>query len=130
MPKTYAVFQVPVVFDHIAWPNLTHGTDEPGFVLLCRLLEEGHAWVKLSGVFRLCKAPHEAADAFVAALAAANSERCLWGSDWPHLMLGEAQTPDSGILFDCFLRAVGTDDRRNRILVDNPAALYGFTDRI
>lgn len=120
---------VPVVFDHIAWPNLTHGADAAGFTLLRHLLAEGHAWVKLSGVFRLCQAPYEATDSFVAALADANPERCLWGSDWPHLMLGEAKTPDSGMLFDCFLRAVSTDERRNRILVDNPATLYGFSDR-
>lgn len=117
---------VPVVFDHIAWPDLGAGVDEPGFVLLQQLLQEGHAWVKLSGTFRLCDAPYEDADAAVAALAEANPERCLWGSDWPHLMLGTAKTPDSGILFDAFLRAVTTDERRNRILVHNPAALYGF----
>jgi len=118
---------VPVVFDHIAWPDLGAGVEEPGFVLLQQLLQEGHAWVKLSGTFRLCEAPYEDADAAIAALAEANPERCLWGSDWPHLMLGSAKTPDSGILFNALLRAVTTDERRNRILVDNPAALYGFT---
>lgn len=117
---------VPVVFDHIAWPDLSKGVDEPGFALLRRLLAEGHAWVKLSGVFRLCSAPYEQADAAVAALAEANPERCLWGSDWPHLMLGDAVTPDSGALFEALLRAVPGDAQRERILVGNPAALYGF----
>ena len=62
----------------------------------------------------------------MAALAEANPERCLWGSDWPHLMLGTAKTPDSGLLFEAFQRAVSGDALRNRILVDNPASLYGF----
>ncbi len=119
-----AALPVPVVFDHIGWPDLGAGPDEPGFRALCRLVAGGHAWVKLSGVYRLCGAPYDAADAHVAALAAANPERCLWGSDWPHIMLADAATPDSGVLLDAFARAVPDAATRRRILVDNPAALY------
>lgn len=116
----------PVVFDHIGWPDLAAGTDEPGFRELCRLVGEGHAHVKLTGVYRLCDAPYDAADAHVAALVSANPERCLWGTDWPHIMLADAKTPDSGVLADALARAVPRDATRRRILVDNPAALYRF----
>ena len=75
---------------------------------------------------RFSRAPFDACDAAVDALVAANPERCLWGSDWPHLMLGPASRPDTPALFDALLRAVPRDGARNRILVDNPAALFGF----
>lgn len=117
---------IPVVFDHVAWPDLAAGTDEPGFRMLVELVSDGVAWVKLSGVYRLCGAPYEAADAAVAALVAANAERCLWGSDWPYLMLADAASPDAGALLDAFGRAVPSEADRKTVLVDAPAALYGF----
>lgn len=117
---------VPVVFDHVGWPDVAAGTDEPGFRRLCALLADGRAWVKLSGLYRLSDAPYEATDALVAALVSANPERCLWGSDWPHLMLADAKMPDAGGLLNALLRVVTDDETRRRILVDNPARLYGF----
>jgi predicted TIM-barrel fold metal-dependent hydrolase len=121
-----AALPCPVVFDHLGWPDLSAGVAEPGFQALCGALAEGQAWVKLSGVYRLCDAPYAAADAFVAALVAANPERCLWGSDWPHIMLAEAQRPDSGALLNAFLRAVPDGGAQRQILVENPARLYGI----
>lgn len=117
---------VDVVFDHIGWPDVAAGPDEPGFQRLLALLAGGRAWVKLSGLYRLAGAPYEATDALVAALVAANPERCLWGSDWPHLMLADAQMPDAGVLLNALLRVVTDAATRKRILVDNPAQLYGF----
>lgn len=117
---------VDVVFDHIGWPDLAAGPGEPGFDLLCQLLAEGACWVKLSGLYRLCDAPYDRADAAVEALVKANPERCLWGSDWPHLMLADATMPDAGELLDAFYRAVPATHDQQRILVDNPARLYGF----
>jgi predicted TIM-barrel fold metal-dependent hydrolase len=117
---------VPVVFDHLAWTDIGAGIAEPGFQALLRLLGEGRAWVKLSGVYRLCVPPWEAADGHVAALLAANPERCLWGTDWPHLMLGDAAQPDAGALLDAFHRVATDAESRRRVLVKNPARLYGF----
>jgi len=117
---------VSVVFDHIGWPDLAAGVDEPGFEMLRRLLDEGKCWIKLSGIYRLCGAPYEASDAAVAALVDANPERCLWGSDWPHIMLADAAMPDAGELLDALHRVVTDTETRQRILVDNPAGLYGF----
>ncbi|SFP50905.1 amidohydrolase family protein [Tranquillimonas alkanivorans] len=117
---------VPVVFDHMGWPDLAAGPDEPGFAALRRLLEDGRAWVKLSGVYRFCADPYDQADEMIAALVAANPERCLWGSDWPHILLDGLPMPDAGHLLDAFYRAVPRAEDRQRILVDNPAKLYGF----
>lgn len=117
---------VPVVFDHVGWPDLSLGPNDPGFQALCRMVGEGQAYVKLSGLYRVCDAPYTAADAHVQALVTANPERCLWGSDWPHLMLANAKMPDAGVLLNAFLRAVPDDGVRTQILARNPETLYGF----
>ena len=117
---------VPVVFDHLGWPDLAAGVSERGLNELCRLLGDGKAWIKLSGAYRLCGAPYDKASEVTAALAQANPEHCVWGSDWPHIMLADAKMPDAGILLNALMEAVSAADARQRILVDNPAKLYGF----
>lgn len=117
---------VPVVFDHIGWPDIAAGASEGGFAALCDALRDGNAYVKLSGLYRLCDAPYDQVDELVAALVAANPERCLWGSDWPHIMLNGAQMPHASALWDAFHRVVTDNETRHRILVDNPAELYRF----
>ncbi|MCK0166310.1 amidohydrolase family protein [Jannaschia sp. S6380] len=121
-----AAMPVPVVLDHMAWPDLSAGIDTPGFRALLDLLDHGHIWVKLSAPYRLCTAPFDAADAHVAALLAANPLRCLWGSDWPQIMLGGAERADAGALLDALDRVCPDDDTRDAVLVRNPARLYGF----
>lgn len=121
-----ASLPVPIVIDHIGWPRIPEGPDEPGFTALRRLIGEGNAYVKLSGVYRLDDAPYDETDDFVAALVAENPGACLWGSDWPHIMLGPATMPSLAALVDAFQRAVPDEATRQTILVDTPARLYGF----
>ena len=116
----------PVVVDHMGWPDLSLGTEDQGFQTLCQLLSEGHAYAKLSAPYRVCAAPFTDATPFAAALAAANPQRCLWGSDWPFIMLADATMPDAGTLLDRFHDAVTSAADRQTILVDAPTALYGF----
>ena len=117
---------VPVVFDHIGWPTDIQTPDNAGFQTLCRALCDGDAYVKLSGLYRIADAPYDQLDDHIAALVAANPERCLWGSDWPHIMLNGAQMPDGADLWHAFLRAVPDPQTRHQILVENPARLYRF----
>ena len=116
---------VPVI-DHLGWPDLGLGVTEPGFQALCELLKEGQVWVKLSGAYRVCDAPYSVADNHVASLLAANPQRCLWGTDWPHLMLADAKMPDAGVLLNRFLD-VATENETKTVLVRNPESLYGFS---
>lgn len=117
---------VPIVIDHMGWPDLKLGQNEPGFETLCQLLAEEHVYVKLSALYRLCPAPYDQADAFVARLLAANPDHLLWGSDWPHLMLGDAQMPAGDGVLGTFLRTVTSQEHRQKILVDAPERLFGF----
>jgi len=116
----------PVVFDHIGWPDVAAGPAEPGFATMCALLKDGHAYAKVSGLYRTSTAPWTATDPLVAALVDANPERCLWGSDFPYIMLADAQMPDAGHALDAFHRVVTGAAHRQTILVDTPVSLYGF----
>ncbi|MGH1590185.1 amidohydrolase family protein [Methylobacterium phyllosphaerae] len=123
---------MPVVIDHMGRMSTARGIDDPGFARLCQLVADGAAWTKISGADRLTVAgsPYGDVDPFAAALIAANPERLVWGSDWPHINYFGGAT-DHGVPSDGdLLRALRrwTDDRDlRRILVDNPAALYGFS---
>ena len=117
---------VDVVFDHIGWPSQDRSPQSEGFQTLCALLAEGRVWVKLSALYRMCDAPYDEVDELVATLVSANPDRCLWGSDWPHLMLADAKMPRAATLLDAFYRVVTDTETRHRILVDNPARLFSF----
>ncbi len=114
---------LPLVVDHAAMPD---GPDDPGFPALLRYLREGHVWVKIT----LCRIQRgqalEALRPVQDVLVAANPDRLLWGSDWPYVRM--APPPDAGAMMDAFLGWLGDDALAHRILVDNPAGLFGFDD--
>ncbi|MDO9298744.1 amidohydrolase [Bradyrhizobium sp.] len=118
---------VEVVFDHMGHMPVSSGVVHPGFQRMLRLLREGKAWVKLSGAYRISQAGapfHDTLD-FARTLVAAAPERCVWGSDWPHVSV-EGPMFNTGALLDLLPLWVPEAAVRNRILVDNPARLYGF----
>jgi predicted TIM-barrel fold metal-dependent hydrolase len=112
---------VEVVFDHAAWPDPALGLTE-GQLALERLLAEGHAWTKLSAAYRHSPDPGDLFRRF----ATANPERLLWGSDWPHLMLGAAGMPDAGAELNNLLDALPDAATQQSIFIDNPTRLYRF----
>ncbi len=119
---------VPVVFDHMGHVHVSNGLDDVGFMALLRLMESGQAWVKLSGSYRITgqdQPPYTDVTPFAQAVVAANSERCVWASDWPHPHI-QVPMPNDGALLDMLFDWVPNTDTRNRILVNNPARLYGF----
>jgi D-galactarolactone isomerase len=101
--------------------------DHPSFKCLLRLLENGRTWVKLSAPYETSKkGPPLYADvgALAKALVKAAPDRCLWATNWPHP--GQARIPDDADLLDLLLDWAPDDATRRKILVDNPAKLYGF----
>jgi Amidohydrolase len=52
-------------------------------------------------------------------------ERMVWSSDWPHPTEHADAKPNDAILFDLLADWAPDEAIRNRILVDNPAALCG-----
>ena len=120
---------VPLVIDHVGRMSASRGVEDPGFRLLCRLVAEGSARAKISGADRntVSGPPYEDIDPFAQALLQANDERLVWGSDWPHINYFEPRDmPDDGVLINLLTRWMPSAAQRQRVLVDNPAVLYGF----
>jgi len=134
-----AASPVPVVFDHFGGAKAELGTQQPGFPELVELVRSGKAYVKISGAYRASKLAPDYRDVvpLAKALIAANPDRVVWGTDWPH---PSGATPpgrkptdvtpmfqiDDGRLLNQL--AVWAPDAaiRKKILVDNPAQLYRF----
>jgi len=134
-----AASPVPVVFDHFGGARAERGTGQPGFSDLLELVKSGKAYVKISGAYRASKLAPDFPDAapLAQALIAANSDRIVWGTDWPH---PNSVTPpgrrptevtpmyqiDDGRLLNQLPVWAPDAAIRKKILVDNPAQLYGF----
>jgi predicted TIM-barrel fold metal-dependent hydrolase len=85
----------------------------------------GRCWVKLTGVYRMSVAPgFSDAAAFARALIDTAPERLIWGSDYPHLSF--ADKVGAAQLFNLLGQWAPDEAMRHRILVDNPAKLFGF----
>jgi predicted TIM-barrel fold metal-dependent hydrolase len=130
---------VPVVFDHFGGAQTALGVGQPGFADLVELVKSGKAYVKISGAYRSSNLGPDYADAtpFAQALIAANPDRIVWGTDWPH---PDPVTPKGKQISDVTPLFQIDDGRllnqlpvwapdaaiRKKILVDNPTRLYGF----
>ena len=103
--------------------------DHESFKALLRLVDTGRCWVKLSAPYETSKtgAPlYEDVGRLAKALVDYAPERMLWASNWPHPSAPKDAVPDDADLLDLLLEWAPDDATRRRILVDNPAALYGF----
>jgi predicted TIM-barrel fold metal-dependent hydrolase len=123
---------VPVVIDHVAGAKPDLGVGQEGFDALLRMLRAGKAYVKVTNRF-MPSGKLEASGVMVRELIAANAERVLWGTDWPHpdnrSVAGRKATDvapfedvDDGIWLNQFAKWGGD----KRMLVENPARLYEF----
>jgi predicted TIM-barrel fold metal-dependent hydrolase len=117
---------IPFVIDHMGRIEAGLGLDQPPFRRLLDLMHRPHAWVKVSGAERVSTALGDFADAlpFAARLVEVAPDRVLWGTDWPHPNV--RVMPDDGALVD-LVPAIAPDPAlRTKLLVDNPARLYGM----
>jgi predicted TIM-barrel fold metal-dependent hydrolase len=142
LKDAFAAAPLPVVFDHFAGAQAALGPDQPGFADVLDLVGSGNAYVKISGAYRASKAAPDYADALplAKALIAANPDRIVWGTDWPH---PDSVTPpgnkptdvtplfqiDDGRLLNQLPAWAPDAAIREKILVANPARLYGFEGR-
>lgn len=129
---------VPVVADHFGGAKAAAGVNQAGFETLSGLVSSGRMWVKLSAGYRVSsEARWRDVDPLARHLLAANPDRCVWGTDWPHP--GErppgtppgafvpAQDIDDTMAVEALWRWCGEDAGLfRRVLTDNPARLYNF----
>lgn len=127
----------PVVFDHFGGPKAAEGLNQHGFDALLNLVKSGRAYVKISAPYRISdKAPAFSDVAPLAqALIAANPDRVVWGTDWPHpgsasgRALSEIVPPfpvKDSLVLNQLPKWAGDRPTREKILVDNAARLYDF----
>lgn len=116
-----------LVIDHVAKFLGPVTPQDAAFASLRRLLDGGRCWIKLSAPYESSRTgPPAYVDVaeLVRALATAYPERGLWASNWPHPNV--VPTPSDGALLDWALALFGGEAAQRRILVDNPAEVYGF----
>jgi predicted TIM-barrel fold metal-dependent hydrolase len=131
LDRDLAHLPVDVVLGHLGYMRSDKGIDSPGFQALLRLLKGGRAWVKLTGPYRISTLamPHPDVVPFSRAVLETAPGQVVWGSDWPHVMVKGAM-PNDGDLADLLLDWIPDEGLRRRVLVENPARLYGFGDAL
>jgi predicted TIM-barrel fold metal-dependent hydrolase len=131
---------VAVVFDHFVRAQASQGTEQPGFGVVLDLVRTGRAYVKVSAPYNISTNAPDYPDVspLAKALIAANPQRILWGTNWPHppdvsertgrkpTDVSPLRQTDDGRVFNQFAVWAPDAAQRRTILVENPARLYGF----
>ncbi|MEG2815955.1 MAG: amidohydrolase family protein, partial [Comamonas sp.] len=119
---------VPLVIDHLGYVDPADGASGAAYDAMRRLLDGGNTWVKLSGAYmRSTVQGPKYSDtlALGRALVREAPERLIWGSDWPHTTAAPDTVNDADLL-NLLAAWTVSPSAMEKILVDNPAHLYGF----
>ena len=121
---------IPILIDHMGRPDAALGPDrDPNIAKLQQLLARGNFWVMLSLGEKISQAgaPYDDVVPLARALIDAAPDRCVWASDWPH-PVSKKPPPNDADLLELLYRYVRNEDELRRILVDNPAKLFGYEE--
>jgi 2-pyrone-4,6-dicarboxylate lactonase len=125
-----AMFQsldIPVMLDHMGRPDPRVGNADPSLKAVLELLKNGNFWVMLSLTEKVSRdgAPWDDVIPIAQTYIDAAPDRVVWGSDWPH-PVSVKQPPNEGDLVEQLYRYAPSEALLQKILVDNPAAFFGF----
>jgi 2-pyrone-4,6-dicarboxylate lactonase len=117
---------VPIVIDHMGRVNAADGLDQKPFRILLEFMKHENTWVKVCGAERVSAKGPPFTDAvpFAKALIDVAPERILWGTAWPHPNV--KYMPNDADLVDLIPLMAPDPAIQQKLLVDNPARLYGF----
>lgn len=120
--------KIDIVIDHFGRVRADDGTTAPAFQTLLRLLRRDNVWAKLIGPYFLSDQTPRFPDVtpFAHAVVQRAPERVVWGTDWPHPAAHGKLMPNDGVLADLVSEWIPDEAQRKKVLVDNPARLYGF----
>jgi 2-pyrone-4,6-dicarboxylate lactonase len=120
--------KIPIVVDHMGHVHSEDGLDHPAFLLILDLLRNENWWVLLSSGDRNSATGHPWDDMvpFGQKLVTAAPDRAIWCSDWPHVRYEKPKMPDDAEILELLYRFAPDPVLRRKILVDNPARLFGF----
>ncbi|MFM9971023.1 MAG: amidohydrolase family protein [Burkholderiales bacterium] len=126
--QSLRALDIPVVIDHLGTPDFALGLDQLGFRFVLEMLTRDNWWILLSNGDRrsLTGPPWSDVAPYVRAALAVAPSRALWASDWPHLLYAKPEVPNDGDLLELLYRLVPDQGLLEKILVENPAKLYGF----
>jgi 2-pyrone-4,6-dicarboxylate lactonase len=118
---------MPFVIDHMGRVKADGGLEQRPFRALLDLMKLDTCWVKVCGAERVSTVGPPFLDAapFARAIVNAAPDRVLWGTDWPHPNVGRFM-PNDGDLVDLVPEIAPDEVQREKLLVQNPANLYGW----
>ena len=125
--RVFDEIPLPIVIDHMGRTPVADGVNQAPFqALLAKLTISDHLWVKVSGAERISHAGPPFSDAvpFASACIEAAPDRVIWGTDWPHPNV--KIMPNDGDLVDLIPQMAMNQELQRKLLVDNPARLFGF----
>lgn len=120
-------FDMNIIVDHMGRVPTSHGVHQQAFTTLKEFIKRDNWWVKICGSERISSAgpPFYDAIPFAQELVESAPDRTLWGTDWPHPNI-KTFMPNDGDLLDLVPLLARDQILQKKILVDNPARLYGF----
>jgi 2-pyrone-4,6-dicarboxylate lactonase len=121
----FRTLQIDFVIDHMGYMLEEDGLRSKDFSALLDLLAGGRCFLKLSGAYRIAKLRgYEYVEPLAKAIVERAPDRALWGSDWPHISYSDR---DTGELLNLLARWAPSESSRQKILVENPNHLFGFS---
>jgi 2-pyrone-4,6-dicarboxylate lactonase len=115
---------LPFIIDHMGRVPAKDGVEQPAFRALLDVAKLENCWVKVCGSERISLPPYAEAIPIAAALVTAIPDRVLWGTDFPHP--NATHEADEADLVDLVPQFAPDQDTQHKLLVGNPARLYGF----
>ena len=91
---------------------------------LIELAKLDNCWIKVTGSERISFPPYDEAIPIARRLVEAAPDRVLWGTDFPHP--NATHEADEAELVDLIPKFAPDPEVQRKLLVDNPARLYGF----
>lgn len=129
---SYAEFfdalDLEIVVDHMGRVPTTEGVGQQAYKILLERMQRDNWWMKVCGSERISMGPpfYDAVP-FAQGFIELAPDRILWGTDYPHPNI-KKHMPNDADLLDLVPLIARDAAIQKKILVDNPARLYGFSD--
>jgi predicted TIM-barrel fold metal-dependent hydrolase len=122
--------KAPALMEYWGHFEVGMGVEAAPFQLLLQTAKDDGWWFKIGNGDRISATglPYHDTIPFARAAIEAVPDRTIWGTDWPHPIYREGKMPNDGDLLDLLFEYTPDETLRHKVLVDNPAALYGFDD--
>ncbi|MFN3348219.1 amidohydrolase family protein [Pseudorhodoplanes sp.] len=115
---------LPFIIDHMGRVPAKDGVDQAPLAALLDLAKLDRCWIKVSGSERIDMPPYDKAIPIARRIVEASPDRVLWGTDFPHP--NSTHEADEADLVDLLPQIAPDAVLQKKLLVDNPARLYGY----